>query len=133
MGKTGTDCPQTWKPVQFKKLLDGVEVMEDTRGKNAKYGDITVNAENGSMVFMGDINDVDEIRAMHDTVTPEPEHTEPTSVDKSTIRNQNADTRLKTLWFLITLLILCTAAYLLAIKNMTLQELLEPFLGNLPG
>ena len=133
MGKTGTDCPQTWKPVQFKKLLDGVEVMEDMRGKSAKYGDITVNAENGSMAFMGDINDVDEIRATHETATPEAKHTEPIPVDKSTIRNQDADTRLKTLWFLITLLILFAAAYLLITKSMTVRELLEPFLGNLPG
>ena len=134
MGKTGTDCPQTWKPIQFKTLLDGVEVMEDMREKNAKYDNITVNAGNGSMVFMGDMNDVKDITT-HGNATPEPspDNAEPTPTERAEIRNQNTDTLLKILWVIITLLVLLGAGYLLISHNMTVRELLEPFLGNLPG
>ena len=135
IGKTETDCPQTWKAVKFKELLDGVEVMEDTREKNTKYGDITVNAENGGIVFMGNVKDVEEIHATHEAATSEEpsDNTEPTPTERAEIRNQNADTLLKILWVIITLLVLLGAGYLLITHNMTVRELLEPFLGNLPG
>ena len=135
IGKTETDCPQTWKAVKFKELLDGVEVMEDTREKNTKYGDITVNAENGGIVFMGNVKDVEEIHATHEAATSEEpsDNTEPTPTERAEIRNQNADTLLKILWVIITLLVLLGAGYLLITHSMTVRELLEPFLGNLPG
>ena len=135
IGKTETDCPQTWKAVKFKELLDGVEVMEDTREKNTKYGDITVNAENGGMVFMGDINNVEQIHATHETATPEQssDNTEPTPVDKSTIRNQDADNRLKNLWFLVALCVLLAVGYLLITQNMTVREFVDSLLENFFG
>ncbi|MBR0281352.1 MAG: GTP-binding protein [Oscillibacter sp.] len=129
------ECPETLERVSVELLLDGIQKTVEDKRREAEYGGMNLSIDHmeGNIIVDSPIGKNAEIHGTHEAATPEPEHTEPTPTERAEIRNQNADTLLKILWVIITLLILLGAGYLLITHNMTVRELLEPFLGNLPG
>ena len=136
-GHPDVECPETLERVSVELLLDGIQKTPDDERREAKYSGMNLRIDHmeSSNIIMGShVGENAEVHATHEEVKQEEESTtKPTLTERAEIRNQNVDTLLKILWVIITLLALLGAGYLLITHNMTVRELLEPFLGNLPG
>ena len=131
-GHPDVECPETLERVPVGLLLDGIKKTQEDKQREAEYSGMSWNVErmeNVNILLNSQVGEHAEIHATNETV--EPELKEPTP-DKPTVWNTVADALLKSLWVIITLLILCGIAYLLITQNMTVRELLEYF-GNWPG
>ena len=135
------ECPETLERVSVELLLDGIQKTVEDKRRKTEYGGMSLSIDHmeGNIIVDSPIGKNAEIHGTHEAATPEQssdntaDNTEPTPTERAEIRNQNADTLLKILWIIITLLALLGAGYLLITHSMTVRELLEPFLGNLPG